>query len=100
MYSNPGLFVGLCLPNQCTTSIINQTLGIFFSSAKLPYKVDSIQSNIQDFDFGYSPLFYITIIILAIFLLLTLTATVLYRKNIGHLKKFAFQETVKVFEIK
>ena len=75
-------------------------LEFFFSSAKLPYKVDSIQSNIQDFNFGYSPLFYITVITLAIFLLLALTATVLYQKNIEHFKKFAFQETVKVFESK
>jgi hypothetical protein len=58
---------------------------------QLPFNVLNIDSDIQDYSFPYTPLFYITAAILLILTLLVLFSTFLYRNKQKYLKSFALQ---------
>lgn len=88
---NSGLYFGLCLPSQCTSKIIKTSLDKAFEMTQLPFNVLNIDSDIQDYSFPYTPLFYITAAILLILTLLVLFSTFLYRNKQKYLKSFALQ---------
>ena len=95
---NVGIFMGVCLPQFCSPEIITSALDALFKKAQLPYEIYDVQSHIQDYQFPYTPLFYITVIIMVILACLVLLATLNHKKESKYLKCFALQETLGVLK--
>lgn len=87
-----GLYFALCLPDECTSNMVKNSLNEAFHLSHLPFTVFSIDSDIQDYNFSFSPVFYITIAILSILTLLVLFSTFFYKKfKQTNIKSFALQ---------
>ena len=49
--TNAGLYMGLCLPKQCTSKIIKSSLQKVLEKMEVPYSIYDVQSDIQNYHF-------------------------------------------------
>lgn len=94
---NYGLYMGLCLPEECTENITKSLLDGVMKAVGLPYNVVAISQHIQDYSFPINWVFYITILILLGFIALLVVGSMLGDK-IRILRGFHAGQTLKIFK--
>ena len=94
--ADTGIFLGMCLPQICTADIIRLALDGLLKKDQLPFQVYGVKSHIQYYQFAFTPLFFVTIVVMMSLVSLVLIATLSNKKGLKYLKCFALQETLKV----
>ena len=85
-----GITMGICLPRQCSHKLVTSVLTAAFKLSGGTIEVEKVVTDPQNIQFDYSWLFYLTVSVLILLVLLVGVAS-LTRKKENWLKGFRLQ---------
>ena len=86
--------MGLCMPKQCSNSLITTVLSQAFKASGTPISIYRVVTDPQNYPFSYDWTFYLTLFLIILLVFLVFIAT-LRNRGKGWQKGFALQETFK-----
>lgn len=87
------------MPKSCTPEILKTQVDFALAQIGFPYNVYTIYDHIPDYQFPFTWVFYLTIIILSLLVSVTLYAT-LFKPKAKLVKAVSLGETLKIFKTK
>lgn len=72
--------MGMCLPKECTSVILKESLEDLFKVLNVPLDILKIESDIQNYAYSKDFLFYFTACLLIALLIVVVIATITHKK--------------------